>query len=124
MITRDSLLEVLASTAAEGTAVDSAGAILAAGTAAPYGVVERSDDPDGYATVALLGHPAEIEVKLHTTAGSIVKGSLLMLHTNGTFKLDAATGARVVCAQALEAKAAEGQLLKARLLSTALVYAS
>ena len=59
-----------------------------------------------------------------TTAGAIVKGSLLQLHTNGTFKLDLATGARVVCAQALEAKAAEGQLLKARLLSTALVYAA
>ena len=124
MITRDSLLEVLPSLAAEGTAVDSAGAVLAAATAAPYGVVERSDDPKGFASVALLGYPAEIEVKLHTTAGAIVKGSLLQLHTNGTFKLDLATGARVVCAQALEAKAAEGQLLKARLLSTALVYAA
>lgn len=123
MIAKDSLLELLASEVAEGKFVDAAGAVLAAGTAAGYGLVVRSDDPDGYSTVALHGYPGVVEIKLHSTAGTVNKGTLLALHTDGTAKADPGTGARVVCAQALEA-GANSVLVKARLLSTPLIYAS
>jgi hypothetical protein len=65
-----------------------------------------------------------VEAKLHSTAGVIVKGSRLQLHTDGTLKLDLTTGARYVVAIAQEAKASESQLIKVRLLSDPLVFAA
>lgn len=121
MITKDSLLELIASEVGEGYAVDNAGAVMASATTPFYGVVVRSDDPDGYSTIALAGYPGVVELKLHSTGGTIAKGDLLQMHTNGTFKKDLATGGRVVCAQALEAKPADSALIKARLLSTPLI---
>lgn len=100
----------------EGYGVTAAGAISASATAEIYGVIVTADDPDGESTICMPQCPDKIEVKLHTTAGAIIKGSRLVQHTDGTFKLDPGTGARVVAAIAQEAKAAEGQLLAARLM--------
>jgi hypothetical protein len=107
----------------EGYAVTAAGAVSSSATAEHYGVIVTADDPAGTSTIALPQCQDKIQVRLHTTAGSIVKGSRLQLHTNGTWKLDAGAGARVVGAIAAEAKAAEGQLLAARLIPP-VVYGS
>ncbi|MES2706391.1 MAG: hypothetical protein V4726_07290 [Verrucomicrobiota bacterium] len=107
----------------EGYGVTAAGAISASATAEIHGVITKADDPDGESTIALPQCPDKIELKLHTTAGNIVKGSRLVQHTDGTFKLDPGTGARVVVAIAQEAKTAEAQLLQARLI-VPLIFAS
>lgn len=100
----------------EGYSVTAAGAISASATVELYGVIVKADDPDGFSTIALPQCQDKIEVKLHTTAGNIIKGSRLVQHSDGTFKLDPGTGARVVVAIANEAKVAEAQLLQARLI--------
>ncbi len=100
----------------EGYGVTAAGAISASATAEIYGVIVVADDPDGESTIAMPQCPDKIEVKLHTTAGTINKGTRLVQHTDGTFKADPGTGARVITAIAQEAKVAEGQLLAARLI--------
>lgn len=116
--------ELIASTAAEGVFLDAAGAALASVSAYPFHVVTSADCPTGYRRVVRPGYSGVVEAKLHSTAGSIVKGSRLQLHSDGTLKLDLGTGARNIVAIAQEAKVSESQLLKVRLLSDPVVYAS
>lgn len=116
--------DLILSDAPEGYAVDSAGAALSAGTARPYNYILDAEAPGGYRNAVPQNCPDEIELQLAASAGSISKGTLLQLHTDGTVKADTGTGARVVVAEAREAKAADGQLIKVRLLGTALLYAS
>lgn len=125
MITRRNLIIPMATPTpvAVGLWVTNAGALQTSTTARPYGVVERSDDPEGYSTVVLPGYDGVIQLKLNASAGTVVAGTLLKLDANGTVEADTGTGARVVVAEAMEA-GANGQLINCRLLSTPLVYAS
>ena len=125
MITRRFLIEPLATPTpvAEGLWVTAAGALHTSTTAAGFAVVERSDDPAGFSTVVLPGYDGEVQLKLNASAGTVVAGTLLMLAANGTVKQDAGTGARVVCAQALEA-GANSALIRCRLLSNPTVATS
>lgn len=125
MITRRFLIEPLATPTpvAEGLWVTAAGALHTSTTAPGFAVVERSDDPAGFSTVVLPGYDGEVQLKLNSSAGSVVVGSLLMLAANGTVKLDAGTGARVVVAQALET-GANNALIRCRLLSNPTVATS
>jgi hypothetical protein len=124
MVTTEGIYELVASTAGVGIATDAAGAALTSATAVPFYLVADDNCQDGYRTMVRPGFPGVVEAKLHSTAGSIVKGSYLILHTDGTLKIDPGTGARLVVAVAQEAKAAESQLLKVRLLGTPVAYAS
>ena len=116
MVTRRGLLHRMDSTVAEGVFVDAAGAAHASATTRPFGVVVTSDFPAGWCTVALPGDPEEVQLKCHSTVGTVVKGTRLVMHTNGTVKADPGTGARVIVAEALES-AVNSQLVIARLLS-------
>ena len=116
MITRRGLLHRMDTAVAEGVFVDAAGVAHASATTRPFGVVVISDFPAGWSTVALAGDPEEVQLKCHSTVGSVVKGTRLQMHTNGTVKADLATGGRVIVAEALE-PAVNSQLVRARLLS-------
>lgn len=119
MIPYAGFTETIDSTAAEGTFTDAAGAVLTSATADPYYlVVDANLANDSQRTVCRPGFPGIVEAKLHSAAGTIVKGSKLILHTDGTVKLDPGTGTRLVVAVAQEAKVSDGQLLKVRLLGT------
>jgi|GEM_PF-6366165 len=124
MVNTEGQFEQIASTAAPGLAVDAAGAALTSATAIPFYFVADDNCPDGCRNVVRPGFSGVVEARLHSTAGTIVKGSNLILHTDGTLKIDPATGARLVVAVAQEAKTAEGQLLKVRLLGTTQYYAA
>ncbi|MDB6133307.1 MAG: hypothetical protein JWM59_1550 [Verrucomicrobiales bacterium] len=124
METKQGLTDLLATAAAEGLLVDAAGVAIASASALPYGVVLRSDDPSGYSTVALPGYNGIIEMKCHSTAGTIAKGTLLVTHSSGgVVKADPATGARVVVGRAVEA-GANSALVKAIFFSSPIIYTS
>ncbi|MDB6131997.1 MAG: hypothetical protein JWM59_240 [Verrucomicrobiales bacterium] len=123
MVTKEGLTDLLTTEAPEGILVDAAGVAVASASALPYGAVIRSDDPDGLSTVALPGYDGIIELKCHTAAGAITKGTLLVSHGNGTVKADPGTGARVIVGRAVEV-GANSALLKAILFSAPILYAS
>jgi hypothetical protein len=57
-----------------------------------------------------------VKVKLHSTAGTVVPGTFLCLHTDGTVLADAGSGARVQVARAVET-GVNSQLLDAILIN-------
>lgn len=84
-----------------------------AATDIPLGVItEGLTVGSSIATPAFSG---TVKVKLHSTAGAVVRGSYLVLHTDGTVKLDPGSGARVRVARALEA-GANSELIEAYLI--------
>lgn len=124
MVTKVGLTDQLATEAAEGILVDASGVAIASASAIPYGVVIVSDDPDGYSTVALGGYNAIVELKCHSTAGTINKGTLLVTHSSGgVVKADPGSGARVIVGKAVEA-GANSVLVKAVLFATPIIYTS
>ncbi len=91
----------------------------------PYGVILDGEDTTGKDSVALCGGNAgPVKVKLAAAPGTVVAGTRLQLSatTAGTAGADAGTGARVVCARALEAGEAN-ELIMAILLAP-IIYAS
>lgn len=106
-------------TGKEGYAVIAASGKAALSTAANddlLGVLLDGEPATGKSSVAVAGgNVGTVRVKLHSTPGTVVLGTRLQLHTNGTFKADLATGARTVCARALESGAAN-ELIEAVLL--------
>lgn len=91
----------------------------------PYGVILDGEDTDGKDSVALCGGNAgPVKVKLSASPGTVVAGTRLQLDatTIATACADAGTGARVVCARALETGAAN-ELIKAILLDP-VIYAA
>lgn len=84
-----------------------------AATDIPLGVIV-----EGLATRSSLALPnfgGVVKVKLHSSPGSVVRGSYLCLHTNGSVLLDPGTGGRVRVARALQAGAAS-ELIDAYLI--------
>lgn len=113
----------ITSTAGEGIATLASGVAISAVTQRPHYLVTSTNAGEGKRKVIRWTDNRVVQVKLHSTAGSVVKGSLLCLHTDGSFKLDPATGQRMVCAVAEEAKGVDSELLSASLISP-LYYAS
>jgi hypothetical protein len=103
-------------TGADGKFVESAAGadtISNAATDIPLGVItEGLPSGSSIATPAFAG---TVKVKLHSVPGTVVRGTYLVLHTDGTVKADPGTGARVRVARALEAGAAS-ELIEAYLL--------
>lgn len=103
-------------TGEDGKFVESAAgadSISNAATDIPLGVIT-----EGLPTKSSIATPAfsgTVKVKLHSVAGAVVRGSYLVLHTDGTVKLDPGTGARVRVARALEA-GANSELIEAYLI--------
>lgn len=122
MIARTNALLPLTPTAdhtgKEGYAVSAAGALMASATAVPYAVIVEGQPTTGKDTVAPFagGVAGVIKVKLHTTPGTVNRGTRLISHTDGTFKADGGSGARVQCAEAQETGAA-GELIEAVLIT-------
>jgi len=106
-------------TGKEGYAVVASSGKAALSTAANddmLGVILDGEPTTGKSSVAIAGgNLGPVRVKLHSTPGTVVLGTRLQLHTDGTFKADLATGARTVCARALESGAAS-ELIEAVLL--------
>jgi hypothetical protein len=95
-------------TGKEGYALLATGAVCSAVTDIPLGVITEGQPTTGKDAVALCdgGLAGTVKVKLDGTPGTVVTGSYLQITATGTFKLDAGTGNRVLCARALEAGAA------------------
>jgi len=55
------------------------------------GVILIGAESGKKSSIALLGHAGTIDVKLHSTAGTIVAGTKLGSHTDGTHKATAST---------------------------------
>ena len=80
-------------------------ALSSAATDVPIGVIVDGSPVSGKDSVAMSGTGAIVKVKCHSTVGTVVAGTYLVLHTDGTVKADPATGSRVQVARALEAGA-------------------
>ena len=66
-----------------------------------FGVSLDGETTSGKSTVAsMAGASGTVKVKLGATPGTVVMGSLLMVHTDATWKLH--TGSNNVCAVAIE----------------------
>jgi len=66
-----------------------------------FGVILDGETTSGKSTVAsMAGASGTVKVKLGATPGTVVMGSLLMVHTDATWKLH--TGSNNVCAVAIE----------------------
>lgn len=94
-------------------------AIVTAISDAPIGVILEGAATTGKDSVALIGAglSGTVKVKIGTSPGTVVLGTLLEIKSDGTFKADAGTEG-TVCAMALEPGAA-GELIEAALLTTA-----
>jgi hypothetical protein len=92
---------------------DSAGDLI-------LGVITEGAATTGKSSIALPNFGGTVKVKLNTTPGAVGLGSPLILHTNGTLKLDTGSGSRWRVARALEAGAA-GELIEARLIEPTLL---
>ncbi|MBI3986976.1 MAG: hypothetical protein HY343_08660 [Lentisphaerae bacterium] len=108
METRDKAIVALTPAAdhseKEGYAVTNAlgvATVSAAATDVPFGLILDGEDTDGKDSVAVFGgNVGPCKVKL---SGTVAEGDTIQLHTDGTFIVDAAAGARVVCGRMLEA---------------------
>lgn len=90
----------------------------------PYGVILDGENTTGKDSIAICGGNAgPVKVKLSANPGTVAAGTRLQLDatTVGTVCADAGTGARVICARALESGAAD-ELIRAILLSP-VIYA-
>jgi hypothetical protein len=107
---------LITSTAGEGVAVSVAGAAVNATTQPAY-LITSANCPDGFRKAVTYNYSGEVEVKLRAaTAGTINPGTLLVLHSDGTFQADPGTGARVVCARAIESKITDSEFCRAILI--------
>lgn len=106
----------------EGYAVVTSGTgveVAASLTAIPLGVIVEGAPTTRYDAVAIAdgGLSGTVRVKLAATPGTIVIGSYLIIHSDGSFKLDPGTGTnRTRMARALESGAAN-ELIEAVLFS-------
>lgn len=94
-------------------------AIVAATTDLPMGVIVDGETTSGKSSIALLNFSGTVHVKL---SGTVSANDLLQVHSDGTLRVDAAAGARVVVARALEA-GVSGDLIEAAFYGP-LYYAS
>jgi hypothetical protein len=110
-------------TGKEGLFVESAAGvdtICNAATDIPIGVItEGQPKKSSLATPAFGG---TVKVKLHSSAGAVVRGSYLCLHTDGSVLLDPGSGNRVRVARALEA-GANSELIEAYLIEPTFIAA-
>jgi hypothetical protein len=110
-------------TGKEGFFMESAAgvdSICNAATDIPIGVIT-----EGLVLKSSIATPAfsgVVKVKLHSTAGAVVRGSYLCLHTDGTVLLDPGSGNRVRVARALEA-GANSELIDAYLIEPTFIAA-
>jgi len=91
-------------------------ALSSAATDVPLGAIVDGSPVSGKDAVAISGTGAIVKVKCHSTAGTIVAGTYLILHTDGTVKADTGSGNRVQVARALEA-GADSALIDAVLIN-------
>lgn len=106
-------------TGLEGYFVESAAGadtISNAATDIPLGVI--TEGLPSKSSIATPNFGGTVKVKLHSVPGTVVRGTFLVLHTDGTVKADPGSGARVRVARALEAGAAS-ELIEAYLLEPA-----
>jgi hypothetical protein len=94
-------------------------AVVNAATDLPTGVIVDGETTSGLSSVALMNFGGTVRVKL---SGNVNKLAKLQLAADGTVVTDAATGARVIVAQALEA-GVSGDLIEAAFYGP-IVYAS
>lgn len=106
----------------EGCFTDASGVVMASATAVPHGLIVDGGPSGGTTTIATCagGAPGSFNVKLHSSPGTVNKGTRLVLHSNGTTKADPGTGSRVVVAEAQESGAAN-ELIEAVLISPPIV---
>jgi hypothetical protein len=102
-------------TGKEGYAVKAASGKAALCTAAndnALGVILDGEGTPGKSSIAILGgNCGVVRVKLAAAPGTVVAGTYLQLHTDGSFKADLGAGnARAVCARALESGVANEQI--------------
>lgn len=123
MIARDSQIIALTPTAdhtdLEGYVVkNSSGsaALVSGATDTPLGVILSGATTSGKDSVALAGFHGTVKVKLTSSPGTVNAFTLLQIHTDGCFKADAGSGARVLTAVALESGSAN-ELIEARLIA-------
>jgi hypothetical protein len=94
-------------------------AIVSSATALPMGVILDGETTSGKDSVALMNFGGTVHVKL---SGTVSANDKLQLAADGTVVVDAASSARVLVAQALEA-GVSGDLIEAALYGP-IVYAS
>lgn len=94
-------------------------AIVNATTDLPMGVIVDGETTSGQSSVALLNFSGTVHLKL---SGNVSKHALLQVANDGTVVTDAAAGARVIVARALEA-GVSGDLIEAAFYGP-IVYAS
>jgi hypothetical protein len=102
----------------EGYAVTFTGGkavLCAANTDAVNGVITEGSDTTGKDSVAVPGFGGTVKVKLGSSAGTIVLGTMLEIKAGGTWKADAGTSG-TVAAMALEA-GTDDELIEAVLLN-------
>lgn len=74
----------------------------------PFGVIVEGSPTTGKSSVAVAagGFSGTLRVKLDASPGTVQAGTLLQTTPTGTFKADTLVGNRMICAQAMEAGAA------------------
>ena len=106
-LTRDAAIFAL-TPAADQTGKEGYAVKIVAGEAAistahngNFGVILDGETTSGKSTIAsMAGASGTVKVKLGATPGTVVIGSSLMVHTDGTWKLH--SGSNNVCAVAIE----------------------
>lgn len=123
MITRDNAIIPVATsvdqTADRGKFITAAGAVMANATTVPFALILTGGKAGGESSAAVCagGLAGTVKVKLAAAAGTVVRGTNLILDatTLGAVRADTGSGARVQVAQALES-GANNELIEAVLI--------